>query len=253
VLRAFTLPLWLATEPAQDPQVRTTDMNRPTVAEIAATLDHAVLQPNFSDADVRAHARMCVARGVKSLCARPCDVALAASCLAGSAVLVSAVVGFPHGHHRPEVKALEATLAIHDGARELDMVMNIGKFLSGDTDWVRRDIAAVVAVAKPQGVLVKVILESAFLTLDQVAEACQLAEQAGADFVKTSTGFGPGGATSEVVEVMLRTVGGRLGVKASGGIRDWQTAVGYLTQGATRLGVGATEAILDGGVASGGY
>lgn len=224
-----------------------------TVSEVAATLDHAVLKPDFTDATIATHARMCLARGVKSMCVRPSDVALAAKHLAGSAVMVSVVIGFPHGHHRPEVKALEAALAIQDGARELDMVMNIGKFLSGDCDWVRRDIAAVVAVAKPLGVPVKVILESAFLTLDQVAHACLLAEQAGADFVKTSTGFGPGGATPEAVAVMVQTVGGRLGVKASGGIRDWQTAVDYLAQGATRLGVGATEAILDGGVATGGY
>ena len=223
------------------------------VSEVAATLDHAVLKPNFTDADIAAHAGMCIARGVKSMCVRPCDVALAADCLAGSAVLVSVVIGFPHGHHRPEVKALEAELAIQDGARELDMVMNIGKFLSGDHDAVRRDIAAVVAVAKPQGVLVKVIQESGYLTLDQVAQACLISEEAGADFVKTSTGFGPGSATPEIVAVMLKTVGGRLGVKPSGGIRDWQTAVDYLAQGANRLGVGSTEVILDGGAAHGNY
>ena len=131
-----------------------------TVEEVAATIDHAVLKPSFTDADVRKHAAMCIARGVKSMCVRPCDVALAAECLAGSKVLVSVVIGFPHGHHRPEVKALEAQLAIREGARELDMVMNIGKFLAGDYDAVRRDIAAVVAVARPQGALVKVIQES---------------------------------------------------------------------------------------------
>ena len=224
-----------------------------TVSEVAATLDHAVLKPDLTGADIEMHARMCIARGVKSMCVRPCDVALAAQCLAGSGVLVSVVIGFPHGHHLPEVKALEAALAIRDGARELDMVMNIGKFLGGDHGAVRRDIAAVVAVAKPQGVLVKVIQESGYLTLQQVAQACLLAEEAGADFVKTSTGFGPGCATPEIVAVMLDTVGGRLGVKPSGGIRDWQTAVDFLAQGANRLGVGSTEAILDGGPASDNY
>lgn len=218
-----------------------------TVSEVAATLDHAVLKPNFTDDDIKSHARMCIQRGVKSMCVRPCDVALAATCLAGSAVIVSVVIGFPNGHHRSEIKALEAELAIIDGARELDMVMNIGKFLSGEHDAVRRDIAAVVAVAKPHGVLVKVIQESAYLTLEQVAQACILTEEAGADFVKTSTGFGPGCATPEIIDVMLKTVGGRIGVKASGGIRDWENAVAYLAQGATRLGVGATEAILAGG------
>lgn len=224
-----------------------------TVEEVAATIDHAVLKPNFTDADVKKHAQMCIARGVKSMCVRPCDVALAARCLAGSKVLVSVVIGFPHGHHRPEVKATEAELAIRDGARELDMVMNIGKFLGGDYDAVRHDIAAVVAVARPRGVLVKVIQESGYLTLDQVARACRISEEAGADFVKTSTGFGPGCATPEIIDCMLKTVGGRLGVKPSGGIRDWKTAIGYLQQGASRLGVGSTEAVLDGGRASDNY
>jgi len=224
-----------------------------TQAEVAAKIDHAVLKSNFTDADVEKQAKMCVARGVFSLCVRPCDVALAAKCLKGSKVLVCAVIGFPHGHHRPEVKALEAELAIKDGARELDMVMNVGKFLSGDYDAVKKDIAAVVAVAKPKGVLVKVILETAYLTLDQVAKACLIAEEAGADFVKTSTGFASAAATPEIVEVMKKTVGGRMKIKPSGGIRDWKTAVGYLEQGADRLGVGSTEAVLDGGTASGSY
>ncbi|MGA2617548.1 MAG: deoxyribose-phosphate aldolase [Thermoguttaceae bacterium] len=223
------------------------------IAEVAAAIDHAVLKPNFTETDVKKHAQMCIARGVKSMCVRPCDVALAAKCLAGSKVLVSAVIGFPHGHHRPEVKALEAELAIRDGVGELDMVMNIGAFLSGNHDEVRRDIAAVVAVARPKGVLVKVIQESGYLTLEQVAQACRISEEAEADFVKTSTGFGPGSATPEIIDVMIKTVGGRLGVKASGGIRDWKTAVGYLAQGATRLGVGSTEAVLDGGRSSDDY
>jgi len=224
-----------------------------TVAEVAATIDHAVLKPNFTNADIEKNAKMCIARGVFSLCVRPSDVALAVRCLKGSKVLVSVVIGFPHGHHRPEVKALEAELAIKDGARELDMVMNVGKFLSGDYDAVKKDIAAVVAVAKPNGVLVKVILETAYLTLDQVAKACLIAEEAGVGFVKTSTGFASGTATPEIVEVMKKTIGGRLKIKPSGGIRDWKTAVGYLEQGADRLGVGSTEAVLDGGLASGEY
>ena len=228
-------------------------MKQFTVAEVAATIDHSVLKPPFTEADVQEHAAMCKTRGVRCMCVRPCDVALAAKCLAGSDVIVAAVVGFPHGHHRPEVKALEAELAIQDGARELDMVMNIGLFLGGAYDRVRDDIAAVVEVAKPRGALVKVIQESGCLTLDQVAEACRISEQAGADFVKTSTGFGPGKATPEIIDVMLKTVGGRLRVKPSGGIRDWATAVGYLAQGADRLGVGSTEAVLDGGLADDTY
>jgi deoxyribose-phosphate aldolase len=156
------------------------------------------------------------------------------------------------------VKALEARLAIADGARELDMVMNVGALVSGDEAVVRADIAAVVAEAKPKGVTMKVILETCYLTLAQIATACRLAEAAGADFVKTSTGFGvksggPSGATPEAVRVMLDTVGGRLQVKASGGIRTWDDAVRYLEMGCTRIGVGDAAAILDGRPAAGAY
>ena len=126
------------------------------------------------------------------------------------------------------------------------MVMNIGRFLSGDDAAVRDDIAAVVAEAKPHGVLVKVILETCFLSADGIAAACLLAEESAADFVKTSTGFGTGGATPEAVRIMLDTVGNRLGVKASGGIRTWSDAVAYLTLGCRRLGVGDAATILDG-------
>ena len=151
-----------------------------------------------------------------------------------------------HGAQRPEVKALEARLAIADGARELDMVLNIGGLRSGDHAAVRADIAAVVAEARPHRVLVKVILETCFLAPDEITVACQLAEEAGADFVKTSTGFGGGGATAEAVRTMLDAVGGRLQVKASGGIRSWEDAVRYLDMGCTRLGVGDAAGILDG-------
>ena len=216
-----------------------------TKEQVAKTLDHAVLKPFATDQDIIKNAQMCAQRGVATMCVRPTDVALAAEQLRGSGVDVSMVVGFPHGSNRSEVKALEARLAIADGARELDMVMNIGKFLSGDYDLVQRDIAAVVAEAKPHGVLVKVILETCYLTPEQVAKACKIAEAAGADFVKTSTGFGDGPATPEAIDIMVKTVGRTMGVKASGGVRTWQTAVGYLEQGCKRLGVASTEAVLD--------
>ena len=218
-----------------------------TTGKIAATIDLAALKPDMTDADIVATCELGKRLNVATVCVRPTDVPLAARELAGSGVKVSAVVGFPHGAHRPETKALEAKLAIADGAAELDMVMNVGKFLSGDHDLVRRDIAGVVAEAKPAGVLVKVILETAYLTLEQVAEACRIARDAGADFVKTSTGFADGGATPEAIDVMVRTVGDSMGVKASGGIKDYNTAVGFLEQGCTRLGVGgATRAICEG-------
>ena len=231
-------------------------MDRRSVADVAKTLDHAVLKPEFSRDDLAKHAAMCVARGVGCLCVRSVDVAAAATLVAGSPVVVASVIGFPHGAQRPEVKALESRLAITDGARELDMVMNVAALKSGDEAAVRDDIAAVVAAAKPQGVVVKVILETCYLTRAEIATACRLAESAGADFVKTSTGFGvkasgPTGATPEAVQVMLDTVGGRLQVKASGGIRTWDDAVRYLDMGCTRIGVGDAAAILDGGPAKG--
>lgn len=213
--------------------------------EVARLIDHAVLKPDMTEDDVRTNAALCRARGVGDLCVKPCDVALAVQELAGCPTTVAAVIGFPHGSNRSETKALEARLAIEDGAAELDMVMNIGRFLGGDEAYVQRDIEAVVSAAKPRGVLVKVILESSLLTLEQVEQACKLAQAAGADFVKTSTGFAGGGATTEAIEVMLKTVGTTMQVKASGGIRSWDDAVGFLDQGCSRLGVGSTAAVLD--------
>jgi len=231
-------------------------MSSRQVADVARALDHAVLKPEFTSQDLARHAAMCVARGVGCLCVRSCDAAAATRLVAGSPVVVAAVIGFPHGACRAEVKALESRLAIDDGARELDMVLNVGALASGDEATVRDDIAAVVAEARPRGVVVKVILETCYLTPQQIATACRLAESAGADFVKTSTGFGvkaagPTGATPEAARVMLDTVGGRLQVKASGGIRTWDDAVRYLDMGCTRIGVGDAAAILDGGPASG--
>ena len=229
-----------------------------TVADVAKTLDHAVLKPEYTSADLAKHAAMCVARGVGCICVRSSDVAAAATLVAGSPVVVASVIGFPHGSCPAAVKALESRLAIAAGARELDMVVNVGALKSGDEKTVRDDIAAVVAEAKPHGVLVKVILETCYLTPGEIATACRLAEEAGADFVKTSTGFGvkssgPTGATPEAVKIMLDTVGGRLQVKASGGIRTWDEAVAYLDMGCTRLGVGDAAAILDGRPAAGAY
>lgn len=221
--------------------------------EVASKIDHAVLKPDMTEQDVREHAKMCIERGVASMCVRPCDVKLAAGLLEDSPVMVSCVLSFPHGADTTLVKTLQATQAVKDGAQEIDMVMNIGQFLSGNHEYVVEDIKAVVDVAHASGVKVKVIQESCFLTLEQVAKACELSCVAGADFVKTSTGFGPSSATPEIVEVMIRTVGEKMGVKASGGIRDWNTAVAYLEQGAHRLGIGSTVVVLDGGVADDDY
>lgn len=222
-----------------------------TKQEVAAAIDHAALKPSMTDDDIRENCKLGLKYGVASVCVRPTDVPIAYGMLKNSGVKVSVVVGFPHGTARAETKALEARLAIEDGAREIDMVMNIGKFLSGDHDLVQKEIEAVVAEAKPHGVLVKVIQETCYLSNEQVVKACKLCEAAGADYVKTSTGFGDGPATPEVVDIMINTVGQTMKIKPSGGIRSWATAVGYLEQGAGRLGVGSTEKVLEGGAVDG--
>lgn len=224
-----------------------------SLSDVAATIDHAVLKPNQTEQDLRESAAMCIKYNVASLCVRPCDISLAAELLSGSPVLVSTVLSFPHGADTTATKVFQAEQAISDGAQEIDMVMNIGQFLSGKYDRVREDIRSVSTVAHQNNVVLKVIQESCFLTLDDVARACELTAEANADFVKTSTGFGPSSATPEIIDVMVRTVGGKLGVKASGGIRSWDQAVAYLEQGATRLGIGATEIVLQGGTSDVAY
>jgi len=220
---------------------------------VAAMIDHAVLKPTTTEAELVADARMCAERGVFSICVRPCDVRLACAELKDSATAVGMVVGFPHGSNLISVKVLEAEKGIAHGARELDMVMNIGRFLSGDFEQIEREISAVAETAHAGDALLKVILETCYLTPAQIADACRIAEAGGADFVKTSTGFGSAGASPEAVQVMLDTVGGRLQVKASGGIKDWDTAVAYLEQGCSRLGIGSTSAVLDGAIGEGEY
>ncbi|MBT3384838.1 MAG: deoxyribose-phosphate aldolase [Prolixibacteraceae bacterium] len=224
-----------------------------TKKQVAKTIDHAVLKPESTDADLQQNAKMCIENDVFSMCVKPCDIKAAAELLKNSDVKVSCVLSFPHGADATPTKAFQAKQSIADGADEIDMVMNIGKFLSGDYDYVVNDIKAVVEVAHQQGILVKVIQESGHLTLEQIAKACELSYQAGADFVKTSTGFGPGGAKPEYIDVMVKTVGDKMQVKPSGGIRDWETAVSFLEQGANRLGIGSTEAVLNGAKAEGDY
>jgi deoxyribose-phosphate aldolase len=228
-------------------------MKKYTKQEVAATIDHAVLKPEFTDNDLKEHAAMCIDAGVFSMCVKPCDVKMASELLKESDVKVSCVLSFPHGADATPTKAFQAKQAIEDGVDEIDMVMNIGKFMYGDFEYVKNDIKAVVDVAHQKGVKVKVIQESGHLTMELVAKACELSYEAGADFVKTSTGFGPGSATPEIIDVMIKTVGDKMQVKPSGGIRTWETAVSYLEQGADRLGVGSTVAVLNGAKAEGDY
>jgi len=224
-----------------------------TKEQVAKTIDHAVLKPEFTIDDLQQHAKMCIENGVFSMCVKPCDIIAAKELLKDSVVKVSCVLSFPHGADATPVKAFQAKQAIEDGVDEIDMVMNVGRFLGDDYHYVVEDIKAVVEVAHKHDVLVKVIQESGFLSSEQIAKACELSFMAGADFVKTSTGFGPGGAKTEYIDIMLRKVGGDMKVKASGGIRSWEDAVAFLDQGADRLGVGSTEAVLNGAKASGDY
>ncbi|OBS03692.1 MAG: deoxyribose-phosphate aldolase [Mycobacterium sp.] len=218
----------------------------PTRRQLAAMVDHTLLKPEASEADVAALVAEGVDLGVYAVCVSPSMVPFA---VARGGVRVAAVAGFPSGKHLSAIKAQEAAAAVAAGAVEVDMVIDVGAALTGRFDAVRADVAAVRAAAA--GAVLKVIVESAVLLAlgDEraLADVCRAAEDAGADFVKTSTGFHPaGGASVRAVEVMAATVGGRLGVKASGGIRSATDALAMLDAGATRLGLSGTRAVLDG-------
>jgi deoxyribose-phosphate aldolase len=211
-----------------------------TAAELALRIDHAALGPGTTRADVERLCREAREHGFASACVAPLWVRDAARFLDGAPSRVCAVIAFPHGTSAPATKAEEARRALDDGATELDMVIAVGLLKSGDADAVERDIRAVVEPARRSKGLVKVILETGLLSAEEKVLACRRAEAAGADFVKTSTGFGPGGATVADVELLAATVGGRLGVKASGGIRSLDFATALLDAGATRLGCSAS-------------
>jgi deoxyribose-phosphate aldolase len=221
--------------------------SRLTRSQLASLVDHTLLKPEATDADVAALVAEGAELGVYAVCVSPSMVPVALE--AGGGMRVAAVAGFPSGKHVSAVKAHEAAEAVAAGAGEIDMVIDVGAALAGAIDAVGRDIEA-VRVAVPTAVL-KVIVESAVLLSQAdgrtLAAVCRAAEGAGADFVKTSTGFHPaGGASVRAVALMAETVGGRLGVKASGGIRTAADAIGMLDAGATRLGLSGTRAVLDG-------
>ncbi len=211
-------------------------------SEIANLIDHTLLKPESTAADVAALVAEGRRLGVKAVCVSPNLLPLADT----GDLVIATVCGFPSGAHKSEVKAVEAARAAADGAQEVDMVINLAQATTGDNDAVEADIRA-VREAMPADVLLKVIIESAALTDEQIVAVCERAEAAGAQFVKTSTGFHPaGGASAHAVELMARTVGGRLGVKASGGIRTPEAALAMVEAGATRLGLSSSAAILDG-------
>jgi deoxyribose-phosphate aldolase len=213
--------------------------------DVARTIDHSLLRPELDDAFVEDGCRLAARYEVASVCVRPADVRRAKAILDGTDVAVGTVVGFPHGSHTTETKVFEARKALEDGATELDMVINIGALRSGRDDDVRRDIAAVVEVGHAAGALVKVILENAYLTDEEKERGSRLVEAAGADFVKTSTGFAPSGATHEDLALMRRTVSPRVQVKAAGGVRTLDALLAVMELGVTRVGATATATILD--------
>ena len=217
----------------------------PTDRDIASLIDHTILKPEATAADVR---RVCVEAkkySFASVCVNPYWVPLAAKELAGSPVKVCSVAGFPLGASTTAIKVAEAEMAIREGAREIDMVLNVGQLRAGANDAVRHDIQAVVDAAHRAGAIVKVILETALLDDGKKRTACVLAKEAGADFVKTSTGFGPGGATPRDIALMRETVGPEMGVKAAGGIRTLADLRAMVAAGATRVGASASVAIME--------
>jgi deoxyribose-phosphate aldolase len=215
-----------------------------TLEQVAKTIDHSILKPDFTESDVRAGALLAKKYGTASYCIRPMDVLLAAELLAGSGVNVCTVIGFPHGTTTTKTKVSESIDAIENGATELDMVLNISAMKSGNFDLVQNDIAEVVKVAKGRAT-VKVIFETAYLDDNEIIKACQLSEAAGADYVKTSTGFASEGATPHNVELMKKTVADRLKVKSSGGVRTLDQLLDYMDLGVARSGCSATEAVLE--------
>lgn len=206
-----------------------------SAAEIAPRIDHTLLKPDSSEREIRRLCNEAHRHHFATVCVLPHFVSLAHEVLRNSKVRVCTVIGFPLGAHRSSIKAAEAELAVTEGADELDMVMNLAAFRSGDLSAVKQDIRSVVRSA-PSGILVKVILETALLTEPEIRSACNLSREAGAHFVKTSTGFGPGGATVEAVRIMKDAVKNHMGVKASGGIRTLEKTLAMIAAGADRIG-----------------
>ena len=214
-----------------------------TLAQVAKTIDSALLKPEMTIEEVIAGCAMAKKYHVASICCRPADVALVAHELKGSDVLVGTVIGFPHGSSSTKVKVFETALAVEEGAVEIDMVINIGYMKSGMYDEVRDEIAAVVKAAA--GYPVKVILENAYLTKEEIVQACHLSEEAGAHYVKTSTGFAPTGATLEDVKLMRASVSPKMKIKSAGGVKSLDMLLEFMDAGVDRSGASATAAMLD--------
>jgi len=216
-----------------------------TLEQFAKTIDHSLLQPQLTEAEVIAGCEMAARYHVASVCVKPYHVKLAKRLLAESDVLVSTVVGFPHGSSTTETKIAEARQALEEGAVELDMVINYGELRSGHLDYVRDEVKAICDLAHSRDAKVKVIFENAYLTDEQKIAACKLCDEAGADWVKTSTGFAPTGATIADIKLMRANVSDRVQVKAAHGVRTLAAALEMIDAGATRIGATATAAMCD--------
>jgi deoxyribose-phosphate aldolase len=211
--------------------------------QVAKTIDHALLRPDMSRDEVKAGCEVALKYDVASVCCKPADVAFCANILRGSDVHVGTVVGFPHGNSATATKVFETRQVVADGATEIDVVINIGWMKSGMYDEVREEIAAVVVAAN--GNQVKVILENAYLTKEEIVKACQLCEAAGADYVKTSTGFAPTGAILEDVQLMRASVSSKVEVKSAGGVKSLDMLLSFMDAGVKRSGASGTAAMLD--------
>ncbi len=216
-----------------------------TPHDIAKMLDHSTLQPYLTEDDIRKGCELALKYDTASVCARPCDVPILAEMLKGSDVKVCTVIGFPHGAHETKIKVAEAELALDEGCDELDMVINIGQMLRGNEDYVRNEIKQICDLAHSRNAIVKVILETCYLSDEQKKRACEISEEAGADFVKTSTGYGSKGCTIEDLKLMRASVSEHVRVKGSGGIRDLDTVLAARAVGANRCGVSATQKIME--------
>jgi deoxyribose-phosphate aldolase len=222
----------------------TIDLAQLTERDIAKTIDHSLLRPELDDAYVEDGCRLAAKYDVASVCVRPADVRRARAILEGTEVAVGTTIGFPHGNHLTAVKVFEAERALEQGATELDMVIQIGALKSRRDRDVEDDIRAVVDVAHANGAIVKVIFENAYLTDDEKVRACHLTEAAGGDFVKTSTGFAPSGATHEDLRLMRANTSPHVQVKAAGGVRTLDALLAVMELGVTRIGATATETII---------
>jgi len=216
-----------------------------TYAQLAKVIDHSLLKPELTEQDVMDGCKLAAKYNTATVCVKPCHVRLAAEVLKDTDVKVSTVIGFPHGSNLTAIKVAEAQAAMDDGAVELDMVLNIGQLRSGQDAYVSADIKAVCDAAHARGAKVKVIFENAYLTDDQKIRACKLCEAAGADWVKTSTGFAPGGAKLEDLRLMRANVSDRVQVKAAGGVRTLDALLAVIDAGVTRCGATATAVMLD--------